>query len=101
MSVNKRAQPGLVKIPSWALTITNKGAPFAMATQTVLPDQPSDNRSRLLCTLARQKAIKAVKRHFQDRAVRVACIPFCDIRSSADAYFAAHHQQLIHEALET
>jgi hypothetical protein len=52
----------------------------------------------VLCTLARQKAIKAIKRSFQAQGVRLAQLTSRDIHVFPDAYFAAHREALIEEA---
>lgn len=72
-----------------------------MATEMVLLSQPYGNRSAVVCTLARQKAIQAIKRQFQAQGLRVAQFSARDIHIKADAYFTAHRQALIEEALET
>ena len=42
-----------------------------MATETLSLSQPFGNRSAVLCTLARQKAVKAIKRQLQARGIRL------------------------------
>jgi hypothetical protein len=51
-----------------------------MATQTVLLSPPYGNRSAVLCTLARQKAVKAIKGHLQAQGIRLTNVPFRTIR---------------------
>ena len=72
-----------------------------MATQTISLSQPYCNRSAVLCTLARQKAIKAIKPEFQVQGLRLAHFSAREIHIRADAYFEAHRQTLIAEAMET
>jgi hypothetical protein len=50
-----------------------------MATQMLPLSQPYGNRSAVLCTLARQKAIKAIKREFQAQGLRLAHFSARDI----------------------
>ena len=71
-----------------------------MATQTLPLSQPCGNRSAVLCTLARQKAIKAIKRQLQARGIRITDVTARDIHIWADAYLAAHRQELIEQAIE-
>ncbi len=72
-----------------------------MATQMLSLSQPYGNRSAVLCTLARQAAIKAIKRQLQAQGLRLAQFSARDIHIRADAYFEAHRQMLIAEAMET
>jgi len=72
-----------------------------MAAQTLSLSQPYGNRSAVPCTLARQKAIQAIKRQFQAQGLRLAHFSARDIHIRADAYFEAYRQTLIAEAMET
>lgn len=71
-----------------------------MATQMLSLSQPYGNRSAVLCTLARQKAIKAIKRQIQSQGLRLANFSARDIHIWVDAYLEAHRQELIEQAKE-
>jgi hypothetical protein len=68
---------------------------MVMATQTVPPSLPVGNRSVVLWTLTRQKAIKAIQEQLRAQGERLSYIPIRDIRVFADAYFAEHRRELI------
>lgn len=72
-----------------------------MATQMLSLSQPYGNRSAVLFTLARQKAIQATKRQLQAQGLRVAHFSARDISIAANGYFEEHREALIEEALET
>ena len=72
-----------------------------MATQMLSLSQPSGNRSAVLCTLARQKAVKAVKERLRAQGLKLAQFSAGDIYILADAYFEVHRQRLIEAAIET
>jgi hypothetical protein len=71
-----------------------------MATETISLSQPFGNRSAVLCTLARQKAVKAIKRQLQARGIRLNDVTARDIHIWADAYLEVHRQELIEQAME-
>jgi hypothetical protein len=96
----KAAQPRLVNTVAGP-NHHDKGSPLVMATQMVSLSQPYGNRSAALCTLARQKAIKAIKRQFQTQGVRLAHLTAREIHIFADACLAAHRDALIEEAIES
>jgi hypothetical protein len=73
---------------------------MVMATQMLPLRQPSGNRSAVLCTLARQKAVKAVKHQLQARGIRLNDVAARDIHIWADAYLEVHRQELIEQAME-
>jgi hypothetical protein len=52
-------------------------------------------------TLARQSAIKAIKRQFQAQGVRLSEVPTKVIHILADAYLDVHREQLVAEAEKT
>jgi hypothetical protein len=56
--------------------------------------------SMLVITLARQKAIKAVKREYQDRGLKPAYIQWSVIRAAADEYLGGH-PELFEEVKES
>jgi len=56
--------------------------------------------SQLLITLARRKAIKAVKREFQSRGLKPAYIVPAIIRAAADDYLRGH-PELFEEVKES
>ena len=63
-----------------------------MATQRLSLSQPYGNRSAVLCTLARQKAIQAIKRQFQAQRLRLAHLSARDICSFSDSNrIGSHH----------
>jgi hypothetical protein len=72
-----------------------------MATQMLSLSEPYDNRSAVLCILARRAAIKAIKQQLQAQGVRLSYISPRDIRAFANAYFAEHREALIEHAMET
>ena len=72
-----------------------------MATQMLSLSQPSGNRSAVLCPLARQKAVKAVKERLRAQGLKLAQFSARDIYILADAYFEVHRQRLIEAAIET
>jgi hypothetical protein len=96
----KAAQPRLVKIVAEP-NHHDKGSPLVMATQMLSLSQPFGNRSTVLHTLARQKAIKAIKQELQAKGLRLSYISVRDIRAFADAYLAEHRTELIEQAMET
>lgn len=51
-----------------------------------------------VATLARQAAIKAVKRQLQAQGVKLYSLSAKDIRALADVYLAQHREQLVAEA---
>ena len=56
--------------------------------------------SMVVFTLARQKAIKAVKREYQDRGLKPAYIQLSIIRAAAEEYLRGH-PELIEEVKES
>jgi hypothetical protein len=56
--------------------------------------------SQLVITLARQKAIKAVKREYQDRGLKPAYIQLSIIRAAAEEYLH-NHPEVIEEVKES
>jgi hypothetical protein len=52
-----------------------------MATQTVTLTQPYGNRSAVLCTLARQKAVNAVKEQLRAQGLKLAHFSSRDIHT--------------------
>jgi hypothetical protein len=71
-----------------------------MATQTLSLSMPVGNRSAVLCTLARQKAIQAIKRQLQAGGIKLNTITARDIHIRADAYLEVHRKELIEQATE-
>jgi len=68
-----------------------------MATQTLSLSQPVGNRSAVVCTLARQKA---VKQQLRAQGLKLAQFSSRDIHIWADAFLEAHRQELIEQARE-
>ena len=52
-----------------------------MATQMLSLSQPSGNRSAVLCPLARQKAVKAVKERLRAQGLKLALGSVCFLAS--------------------
>src|SRR5262249_30469902 len=71
-----------------------------MATQTVTLTQPYGNRSAVLCTLARQRAVNAVKEQLRAQGLKLAQFSSRDIHIWADAFLEAHRRELIEQAME-
>ena len=71
-----------------------------MATQTLSLSQPVGNRSAVVCTLARQKAVNAVKQQLRAQGLKLAQFSSRDIHIRADAFLEAHRQELIEQARE-
>jgi hypothetical protein len=71
-----------------------------MATQTVLLSQPVDNRSAVVCTLARQKAVKAIKERLRAQGVRLRDVSNRELHIWADLWFEAHRQELIDQTTQ-
>jgi hypothetical protein len=67
----KAAQPRLVNTVAGP-NHHDKGGPLVTATQTISLSEPCSNRSMVLCTLARQKATKAIKERFRAQGVRLS-----------------------------
>jgi hypothetical protein len=73
-----------------------------MATQTLsLISQPVGNRSAVLRTLARQKAIRAIKEQLRAQGLRLAQFSSREIHIRAEQYLEVHRQELIEQAIET
>ena len=71
-----------------------------MATQMLSLSQPIGNRSAVLCTLARQRAVNVIKRQLQAQGIRLNDVTVRDIHIWADAYLEVHRQELIEQAME-
>jgi integrase len=71
-----------------------------MATETILLSQPFGNRSSVLCTLARQKAVKAIKRQLQAQGLKPHHMAHREIIAAAEDYLR-DHPELSEQAAET
>ena len=71
---------------------------MAEATDSVHQAKVRASMGAAVMVLARQRAIKAVKRGLQARGLRPHHMPHREIIAAADAYLADHRAELIAEA---